>query len=912
MPMPAAATEIDAFPVRVSPERPAATGATVRPERPARPAPDAPCAHCGLPVGHAMIAGSAQTDGSNGDSDASGGQTDRWFCCTGCAVVYDALASAGLGEYHRLRALDPDAARPARTVRLSDAVAELDTARFLADETAPGPAGTRRVTLALDGVHCAACVWLVERLPHDVAGVREARLDLARGRVAITFAPAEVRLSDVARRLARFGYEARPLRRDASGARPAAERRLLVRMGAAWALAGNAMLLAFALYSGLDVAVDNGLADAGLAHGARLVSGVLATISMFVAGPEFFRRAWASVRHAVAARSIARLHMDTPIALGVLGGYAYSVWAALTGRGDVWFDSLLVLMAALLTARFLQLRARRLAGDASERLLALVPTMARRVGADGAVDVVEAALLAAGDCVEVRPGEVVPVDGIVASGASHLDRSVLTGESQPDEAAPGAHVEAGTTNLTHRIVVRVEACGEATRVGRLLAHVRDGRPSSAATVLLADRIAGVFVAGVIALAVLAAVLWAPHGADVAARVVVAVLVIACPCALGMATPLAFAVAAGRAARAGLFVKQEDAFERLAGADVVVFDKTGTLTEGRPSVVSVVGRSGLDDTAARDALRLAAALDRDSLHPVATALVAACADAAVSLDTAAPLDGASTDGLSIMDARIEAICDTPGAGRSGIVEGHRVVVGRPSWAMAQATAPDAALAAAAEALAADGLTPVLVVVDGEAVAAIGVGDALRADAAALVARLRREGRRPYLLSGDHPAVAARVGAALGIDADSIEGGASPEHKRATIARLAETGTVVMIGDGVNDAAAMQAAHVGVAVGGGAAASQVAADVFAVRPGLAPVVALFDGSRAVVQTVRRGLAVSLAYNLLGALAAVAGLVTPLVAAVAMPVSSLAVVALALSQRSFRAADRRRPRATAAGRP
>lgn len=852
----------------------------IAPALPVTLAPDTPCAHCGLPVGPSPIVGSLGTfEGAVPDTaPPSGDSAPRAFCCTGCAVVYEALASAGLGDYHRIAALDPDAARPARRVRLGDEIAELDTARFLADETAPGPAGTRRVTLALDGVHCAACVWLVERLPHDVPGVHDARLDLARGRVALTFAPADVRLSDVARRLARFGYEARPLRRDAAGQRPAAERRLLVRMGAAWALAGNAMLLAFALYSGLTVGGD--VTTDGLAHGARLVSGLLATISLVVAGPEFFRRAWASVRHALAERSIQRLHMDLPISLGIAVGYGYSVVAALTGRGEVWFDSLLVLMAALLTARFLQLRARRLAGDASERLLALVPTMARRLGENDAVEMVEAATLAAGDRVEVRPGEVVPVDGIVVAGASHLDRAVLTGESVPVEVGEGERVDAGTTNLSQRLVVRVEAAGEATRVGRLLAHVRDGRPATAATVQMADRIAGVFVFAVVALAVVAAVLWLPQGVDAALGVVVAVLVIACPCALGMATPLAFAVAAGRAARAGLFVKQEDAFERLAGADVVVFDKTGTLTEGRPVVAEVAGDA--------DAVRLAAILDRDALHPVATALVAHAPDAT---------------------GTVEAVDDTPGAGRTGTVDGRAVVVGRLAWVATQAV-PDAALAAEAERIASDGLTPVAVAVDGRVRAVVGVGDALRPDAAALVARLRRENRRPILLSGDHPAVAARVGAALGLPPEDAIGGASPEAKRLRVATLAETGTVVMIGDGVNDAAAMQAAHVGVAVGGGAAASQVAADVFAVRPGLSPVVDLFDGSRGVVRTVRRGLGVSLLYNTAGALAAMAGLVTPLVAAVAMPVSSLAVVALALGQRSFRRRDGERSAAARVG--
>lgn len=809
--------------------------------------PDTPCAHCGLPV-----------------TDAPVLQHERAFCCTGCAVVYDALAQAGLeGTYYRVRALDPVGARPAQTVSPdAHVLAEMDTPRFLAEETTAVDGGDRRVTLFVDGVHCAACVWLAERLPAELDGVRDARLDLAAARLTLTFDPERVPLSDVAAWLARFGYDARPARHAATEGRTAAERRMLTKMGIAWALAGNAMLLAFAFYSGMSVDTDG-----GLAHFARYLSLALATASVAYAGVEFFRRAWASVRFAWRDRSLARLHMDVPISLGILVGYTQSAWATVTGRGEVWFDSILVLTAALLTSRYLQLRARRLAGEASDRLLALVPALARRMVDDGAEALVHADELALGDRVLVLPGEVVPVDGVVLDGASALDNAVLTGESRPEAVQRGERVQAGATNLSAPLVVAVEAAGDATRVGQLLAFVRDTDAARAPTALLADRLGGWFVGTVLALAAVTFVVALPLGSDVALHRVVALLVISCPCALGMATPLAFAVGAGRAARTGLFVKREDAFEALPKATAVVLDKTGTLTEGRMAVVDTAGDPS--------SLPLAAALERTSLHPIARAV-----------ERAAPRSNLP----DATDVTAEA-----GSGLSGWVDGRFVQIGRPAWIADAASDPDD-LADALNRFSADGLTPVAVAVDGRLALALGLGDALRPEAPAFLARLAREGRAAYLLSGDHPDVAARVGAALGLPPERVLGGVSPEAKRAFVERLAQTETVAMVGDGVNDAAALQAAHVGVSVGGGALAARMAAPVFALTPGLAPLERLFDGSARVMAAVRAGLALSFAYNVAGALAAMAGLVTPLVAAVAMPLSSLAVIGIAVGQRSF----------------
>ena len=805
----------------------------------------APCAHCGLPVGRRP----ALTEAGEA------------CCCTGCAVVRDALATAGYGAtYDRLRDLAP--VRPAERPRQSEALAleEMDRPAFLETSTRPAEGG-REVDLFVDGVHCAACVWLVERLPHEVDGVSAARLDLPRARLSLTFDPEAVRLSDVGRWLARFGYAARPTRPEAGHATDA-ERRLLVRVGVAWALAGNIMLVAFALYSGLDADPT-----APLATAARWFSLALTVPAVGYGAAPFFRRAWASARTAWNARSLRHLHLDTPIALGIAVGAGQSMWATVTGRGEVWFDSVAVLIAALLTARWLQLRSRRLAGEASERLLALVPRVARRV-TDAGTEVVDVGDLAAGDVVEVPPGEVMPIDGVVAHGSSRLDRAALTGEARPEAVHAGDAVEAGTTNLTAPLQVRATAVGEATRVGRLLAWVEKGEVRRAPVVLWADRIGGAFVLAVLALAAFTATLWLWLDPASMPQHVAALLVITCPCALGMATPLALAVASGRAARAGIFVKSEEALQRLTQIDAVVLDKTGTVTEGRMEVVAHAGSEA--------ALGLAAGLEAHATHPVAEALTRAW--------------GGGAEPVTSVEAEA-------GAGVRGLVGAHVVTVGRPDWVAEHAGLPvPLELAVALRSYTQDGLTPVAVLVDGAWSAVVGVGDRLRPEAADLVRQLRAAGKTVHLLSGDHPDAVAAVASALGIE--DARGAVSPEAKRDAVEALQREGrAVLMVGDGVNDAAALRQADVGAAVGGGTTAALVAADLFLTRRGVAPLVDALGGAGAAMRTVRRLLALSLVYNVVGAAAAVAGLVTPLVAAAAMPVSSLAVVGLALLQPSFR---------------
>ncbi len=780
---------------------------------------DVACAHCGLPTTS---------------------ETEPAFCCSGCDTVYHAIHHAGLSKFYEL-------GNGERTSGSGKADAAFDSSAFQ-DSIRTLPDGTCQTALFVDGVHCAACVWLVERMPIVVAGVVESRLNLSRGRLEIRWSPDQVTMPEVAQWLSQFGYSAHPMHR-ADDARGSAERKSLFKIGAAWALAANVMLLAISLYAGLDTGVETDLASA-----ARWASMFLTTVSVVWAGGEFYRRAWASLRP---FRGLHHLSIDVPITLGIWAGFTHSVWVTLTGNGEIWFDSIAVLIAALLTARWLQRRGTRMATESAQRLLSLLPSTARRL-VNGNVEEVPVAALCVGDLLEVRAGDVIPADGIVSEGRSALHRAIITGESRAEGVEVGEPVSAGETNVSTPLIVRVTAAGQDSRLGKILSWVESATVRRAPVVQKADRLSGWFVLGVLVAAALTFLAWFPTDPQLALSHTIALLVISCPCALGMATPLALTVAMGKAARKGIFIKYDDVLERLEAVDVVVFDKTGTLTHGKLEVSSITGEL--------DALRLAAALEVQSTHPVARAIVAH--------------SGAR------LAARATEVEEVAGNGMRGLVDGQRVEVGRPAWLGVS----DLELVA----FVANGLSPVAVAVDGKVVALLGVGDVIRTESLAVLDALRAAGCKPVILSGDHSKIAASVGEALGFEPENVLGDQSPEAKLAYIQALQASGaTVAMIGDGVNDAASLSMADVGIAVEGGTDLNLVAADVFLTRSGLEPLNRLFEVSHTAMRTVYRNLAISLVYNGVTMIMAAFGLVTPLFAAILMPLSSLVVVVSSLVQ-------------------
>ncbi|GAB4370292.1 MAG: heavy metal translocating P-type ATPase metal-binding domain-containing protein [Acidobacteriota bacterium] len=801
------------------------------------------CAHCGLPVPAGLIRAGEP----------------RQFCCEGCRTVWGILHDEGLARWYALREASGAEPRPARVSGRS--YEEFDDPAFAELHVRAAPGGLLTCELYLEGVHCAACVWLVERLPRLVDGAVAVRLDVGRARARVTWDPTRTRLSAIARQLDRLGYPAHPFLGAEVEARARREDRgLLVRVGVAGAVAGNVMLIAVALYGGMFSGIDPALETF-----FRWASLVLTVPAVTWCASVFHRGALGALR----ART---LHMDVPVSLGIAAGFGWGAVNTVAGRGEIYFDSVTTLVFLLLVGRWLLRRQQRAAAGAAELLHALSPSVARLVADDGSCRDVPVASLVPGMRVEVRAGETIPADGAVVEGRALVDRALMTGETVPVPVGPGDEVEAGTVDRSGRLVLEVRAAGARTRLGRLLALVEEHARRKAPVVQLADRLSAWFVAAVLLLAATTFALWVRTGVGTAVDHAIALLIVTCPCALGLATPLAVSAAIGRAARAGLLVKGGDAIERVARPGVALLDKTGTLTEGRLEVVRWAG-----DEAVRP---LVARLEACSAHPIARAL--AGADTASGSDASLPAE----------------VRESTGAGISGRVDGRALVVGAPEWVVRFcSSSPPEWFGPEIERATASGCTPVAVAADGAIVALAILGEPLRPGAKELVSRLRRHGYRVRLLSGDHPRTVRVVAARLGIAATDALGGASPEDKLRVVERAARKGHVVMVGDGVNDAAALAAASAGVAIHGGSEAALAAADVYVTRPDLRLLDELFVGARRTLAVVRRNLAFSLVYNVVGAGLAMAGYIHPLLAALLMPASSLTVIVSSYRARTFR---------------
>lgn len=783
------------------------------------------CAHCGLLV---------FADGV--------GERAR-FCCTGCAHAFELIHTHGLGQYYasaaaRSEPCDDDA-------RLDYAGADADA--FLQRSTRELPGGLREITVHIEGLHCAACVWLLERLPRVVAGVRRASVHWKQRSLTVAWDPVKVPLSEVLRTLAQLGYA------PALGAvtRSSAERgrrRDLARLAVAGAAAGNNMLIVSALYFGMFSQIG---ADAQQL--LRWASCVVGLVALLGPGWVFFRGALAAVR----ARSP---HMDLPVALALGVGGVAGLVNTIRGSGDVYFDTLSVLVFLLLIGRWLQAAQQRTAAEAVDVLANMTPKVARKFVAGRWRDV-PAAVLETGDIVLVRSGEIVPCDGVVTRGDSLVDEQVLTGESRPIAVATGYELSAGTLNVSTPLEVRITATGEATRMGRVFGDVNthDGR---SAVVQLADRIGGYFVGVVLVCAAVTFVYWAARGEAAAVDYAVALLIVACPCALALATPLALSVGMANAARHKILIKDGNVLERLSTAGTLWLDKTGTLTQGRYEVQVWQGSRGV--------CALVAALEMHASHPVARAL-------AVYVPAKA---SAQVQELRQFEHGIAAI-----------VDGSPLAAGNASF-IAEHARIDNHFVAAATAMIERGLSPVFIASGGTVVALAGVGDALRPDAKQAVEALRARGWCVGILSGDAQLLVEQVGQALGIARTLCHGGLLPADK-ARIVR-ATKGTVVMVGDGVNDSPALAIASVGIAVRGGAEASLVAATVYLARSGLTPILELVRAAQRTRRVILRNFSVSIGYNLVAVGLAAAGLINPLIAAGLMPLSSLTMVGLSLAQR------------------
>jgi Cu2+-exporting ATPase len=600
----------------------------------------------------------------------------------------------------------------------------------------------------------------------------------------------------------------------------------------------------------------------------RAYSAAIAIPATLYSAQLFFCGVWAVVR----TRSA---HMDLPISIGIVAGLGWGAVGALGGSGEIYLDSVCMLVFLLLAGRFVQLRQMRKAQGQSELLLALAPTHAERVGERG-LERVRAEQLLPGDVVRVRVGQAIPVDGVVCAGQSRLDTALLTGESRPRAVAVGSEVQAGALNVQSPLEVRATVSGTNTRIAGLLHSFSSIRAERSRIRVLADRLSGLFVLAALALALLALWVGAQQGLKTGIERAVALLVVTCPCALGLATSLGSTLAMGRAARRGLLIKGGAFIEAVARPGLFVFDKTGTLSRGELT---------LGERRSVDAQRLAqlgcsldallCALERDSTHPIARAIEAQC--------------GAAPGPMLQLDHWREEV----GRGVRAVYQGHQLCLGSPQFS---APEPDAATASAIAAVRAAGQSPVLLGVDGAVACVLGFSDPLRDDTTETLHALSAQGYQLAIASGDDPDIVARVAAATGAHFRFVQGGLSPEQKHELVQQQLQAGPVYMVGDGVNDGAALAGATVGIAVHGGAEASLAVADVFATRPGLGTVALLVRGSRRTLAVIRRNFAFSLAYNLITALLAIGGYITPLLAAVLMPLSSFLIATSSFASTTF----------------
>jgi P-type Cu+ transporter len=791
---------------------------------------------------------------------------------------------------------------------VSATTTERQTALAPASAGYGGAGEVRRVDLDVTGMSCASCVHHVEQALAAVPGVESVSVNLATER-AVVSAAGSVDASALLAAVRSAGYDASlPAPRTSVAAEAAARaqrrdaelRRREVQLGVAAVLSAAVVGLAY------------GAPDAGWSRLAQLV---LALPVYAWVGAMFHRSALQAARHGTTT-------MDTLVSLGSSIAFLYSVAVviALPGR-MTFFDVSTLVISLIAVGKYLELRARGRAGAAIEALATIQPRVAhllRRSGsraeADAAGEPVDVAVeeVRHGDVVLVRPGEGVPVDGVVVAGAGGVDEALVTGESAPVGKGVGDAVIGGSVNRESALRVRVTHTGEDTVLASIVRLVEQAQADKAPVQRLADRVSAVFVPAILVVAALTFAGWVltGHSAVEAMIPAVAVLVVACPCALGLATPAAVMVASGRGAELGLLVRGGEALERVHALRAVVIDKTGTLTVGRPVVV---GMAPADDD---DALRLAAAVEVGSEHPLARAVV----------------EAAALRGLVLPEAT-EVRAD-PGGGVRGVVEGHVVLVGSEAWVRARrfeaagdvpvpsvpalppaetwagVVHPGNAPAGGLPATPASGASPaaskrpahteVMVAVDGKPALILQIADALRPDAQTAVARLHAEGLRVVLASGDRSDTVASVAEQAGID--DYHAALTPAGKAALITELRKDGTTVaMVGDGINDAPALAAADVGIAIATGSGAAMAAADITLVHGDAGSIAGAIALSRATLRVIRQNLAWAFAYNLVLVPLAVVDIVPPVLAALAMAFSSVSVVANALRLRRFGADTR-----------
>ncbi len=796
------------------------------------------CFHCSLPIPH-----DAQFHARLEDAE-------RDFCCFGCQSVCSAIYEAGLQGYYQ-RTPDGVLLAPPPELPKDIEIYDFDEVQ---QEFTTCSGDIRDIHLLVEGIHCAACVWLIERGLNRVPGVQSADVNLAAKRLHLRWDNSRSKLSDLIRALAKIGYAAVPYDPEsAEGVIKKANRAMLYRLFFAGFAMMNMLWISIALYSGAD--------QDEFRQFFHWMGLALATPTLLYSGYPFYRGAIGGLRGG-------HLTMDMPIAIGLTVTYAYSLYVTVSRSvvGEVFFDTVTNLIFVILIGRYLEGMFRHQAVSATKRLMELQPRVAI-VMRDGQEQMTPIRGVKLGDHVLVKPGYKVPVDGIVLEGHSTVDEAMLSGESAPVSKSAGAQVFSGTVNSNGALLVEVRAQLQDTTLSKIIRLVEEAQSSKAPIQRLADSIVPWFVLVTIICATITFFIWNSQDFEIALMAATSVLIITCPCALGMATPMSIAVASGLGARHGILVKNGLVLETLSKVTHFVFDKTGTLTEGKMSVAQVHVASGCDEN---EVLCYAAAVERYSEHSVAKAIVAET----------------ETRQLQHRDIEANGFCATAGLGVEANVGGLSVLMGSAEWLTRRGIALDAVLHAKAHELETQAMSCVYMARDGKHVAIIALADQLRGDAFALVSELRAAGIGMTLLSGDRRPVAEAVARQLG--GMEVIAEVLPQDKDQVIQRLQKSGKVVaMVGDGINDAPALIRADVGIALGSGTDVSVESADIVLMYNELDKVRQATQLSRRTLLTIKQNIGLSFVYNAIMVPLAMMAKVSPLVAAISMPISSLIVI-------------------------
>ncbi len=771
---------------------------------------------------------------------------DEAVCCIGCRSVAELIHANGLGAYYRFRSR-PDAdsgLRPEPSEWAHYDAADLQS-RYV------HPVGEfAEATIEIGGLYCSACVWLLEKALLGQAGVECLAISPATRRAVIRWNPAVLPFSRLLAAIAAIGFRPQPLAAGQS-ANPAHDeyRLALKRLIVAAAAGMQVMMFAVALYAGDYFGIDGEIEKF-----LRTISLLVTLPIVFYSARPFYRGAWRGIQ----ARAPG---MDLPVSIAIIAAFLASVRATLLDQGEIYFDSVAMFVLFLSATRYLEMRARHRSDDYAFALARLLPDVATRI-VDGRHEIVAIDSLRAGDVIHVRPGDVMPVDGDVLTGSLLLDESMLTGESMPVSRACGAGVLAGSVNRGGSGSVRVTRTGASTslaEVGRLLERTKADRPRVAQ---LADRIASVFVVGMLVVAAVTGGIWLMIDSPRAFEIVLATLVVTCPCALALATPAALAAAASTLASRGFLLVRSRLLEVLGRNATIVFDKTGTLTEGRPKVVQ--SRTYDQDWPLARCMALAAAMEQASEHVLARAFT----------------EGDGAEVFSLDDVRVVA-----GEGVEAVVDGVRWRIGSARFVTASAQIEGPARMPGGEAR-----SLVLLGNERDVVAQFAIGDELRADAPSTVTALKAAGFRVLIASGDHEVAVSAAARELSVTEWHSE--LLPDDKVALVRSLREAGVpVVMIGDGINDAPVLAAADASIALDAGTALARATADAVVVGKRLGSVLDGVNIARATRRIIRENIAWAIAYNITAVPLAASGMLAPWMAALGMSASSLIVVLNAL---------------------